>query len=122
MRLKGGACLGAGLTQGGTGFEVYAKETVGAAGRRGADWFDKLCARHGIAHAPGPVDIGVRVEARNEVMETVNNVLYEPKRTGYPKPFTNKVRTFCQHPGGFVSPENDDNDLAGDHGHSYTTL
>ena len=54
LLLKDGACLGARLTQGQTEFEVYAKETVVAAGRRGADWFDKLCARHGIAHAPGP--------------------------------------------------------------------
>ena len=122
LLLKDGACLGASLTQGETEFEVYAKETVVAAGRRGADWFDKLCARHGIAHAPGPVDIGVRVEVRSEVMETVNNVLYESKLIGYPKPFKNKVRTFCQNPGGFVSQENYDNDLAVVNGHSYKDL
>ena len=122
LLLKDGACLGGRLTQGETEFEVYAKETVVAAGRRGADWFDKLCARHGIAHAPGPVDIGVRVEVRNEVMETVNNVLYESKLIGYPKPFKNKVRTFCQNPGGFVSQENYDNDLAVVNGHSYKDL
>ena len=122
LLLKDGACLGARLTQGETEFEVYAKETVVAAGRRGADWFDKLCARHGIAHAPGPVDIGVRVEVRSEVMETVNNVLYESKLIGYPKPFKNKVRTFCQNPGGFVSQENYDNDLAVVNGHSYKDL
>ena len=122
LLLKDGTCLGARLTQGQTEFEVYAKETVVAAGRRGADWFDKLCARHGIAHAPGPVDIGVRVEVRSEVMETVNNVLYESKLIGYPKPFKNKVRTFCQNPGGFVSQENYDNDLAVVNGHSYKDL
>ena len=63
--------------------------------------------------------IGVRVEVRNEVMETVNNVLYESKLIGYPKPFKNKVRTFCQNPGGFVSQENYDNNLAVVNGHSY---
>ena len=90
--------------------------------RRGADWLEKLCAEHNIAHAPGTVDIGVRVEVRNEVMETVNNVLYESKLIGYPKPFKNKVRTFCQNPGGFVSQENYDNDLAVVNGHSYKDL
>lgn len=65
------------------------------------------------------MDIGVRVEVRNEVMETVNNVLYESKLIGYPKPFKNKVRTFCQNPGGFVSQENYDNNLAVVNGHSY---
>ena len=117
--IRDGVCLGAHLSEGGNTYEVYAGHTIVAAGRRGADWFDKLCARHNIAHAPGTVDIGVRVEVRNEVMETVNNVLYESKLIGYPKPFKNKVRTFCQNPGGVVSQENYDNDLAVVNGHAY---
>lgn len=100
-------------------FELFGDHIVVAAGRRGASWFEKLCEEHGIAHQPGTVDIGVRVEVRNEVMENVNNVLYESKLIGYPKPFKNKVRTFCQNPGGFVSQENYDNDLAVVNGHSY---
>lgn len=68
------------------------------------------------------MDIGVRVEVRNEIMERVNEVLYESKLIGYPKPFKNKVRTFCQNPGGFVSQENYDNDLAVVNGHSYKDI
>ena len=120
--IRDGVCLGAHLSEGGNTYEVYAGHTIVATGRRGADWFDKLCARHNIAHAPGTVDIGVRVEVRNEVMETVNNVLYESKLIGYPKPFKNKVRTFCQNPGGFVSQENYDNNLAVVNGHSYKDM
>ena len=52
-------------------------------------------------------------------MEKVNAVLYESKLVGYPAPYKNKVRTFCQNPGGFVSQENYDNDLAVVNGHSY---
>ncbi len=100
----------------------FADKVVVATGRRGAEWFEKLCVQHNIAHAPGTVDIGVRVEVRNEVMEEVNKVLYESKLIGYPKPFKNKVRTFCQNPGGFVSQENYDNDLAVVNGHSYKDL
>lgn len=103
----------------GDGMEITAKHTVVATGRRGADWLEALCEEHGIAHQPGTVDIGVRVEVRNEIMEDVNNVLYESKLIGYPQPFKNKVRTFCQNPGGFVSQENYDNDLAVVNGHSY---
>ena len=55
-------------------------------------------------------------------METVNRVLYESKLVGYPKPFKDKVRTFCQNPGGFVSQENYDNNLAVVNGHSYKEL
>ncbi len=101
---------------------LYADNTVIATGRRGADWLEKMCAEHDIAHKPGTVDIGVRVEVRNEVMDDVNNVLYESKLIGYPKPFKNKVRTFCQNPGGFVSQENYDNDLAVVNGHSFKEL
>ncbi|MDO4534610.1 MAG: FAD-binding protein [Clostridium perfringens] len=95
---------------------------VVATGRKGADWLEKLCEDHNIAHEPGTVDIGVRVEVRNEIMEDVNNVLYESKLIGYPEPFKNKVRTFCQNPGGFVSQENYDNNLAVVNGHSYKEL
>ena len=100
---------------------ISAGDVVVATGRRGADWLERVCVEHGIAHAPGPVDIGVRVEVRNEVMETVNNVLYESKLIGYPKPYCNKVRTFCQNPGGFVSQEMYDGGLAVVNGHSYKT-
>lgn len=99
--------------------EINAEYTVVAAGRRGADWLERMCEEFNIAHQPGTVDIGVRVEVRNEIMEDVNNVLYESKLIGYPNPFKNKVRTFCQNPGGFVSQENYDNDLAVVNGHSY---
>lgn len=120
--IKDGACVGGILAEKGNEYECFADHTVVATGRRGADWLETLCEEHGIAHLPGTVDIGVRVEIRNEIMENVNNVLYESKLIGYPQPFKNKVRTFCQNPGGFVSQENYDNDLAVVNGHSYKDL
>lgn len=100
-------------------FQIHAAQTVVAVGRRGAAWLAKVCEEHGIGHEPGPMDMGVRVEVRNEVMDDVNNVLYESKLVGYPNPFRDKVRTFCQNPGGFVSQENYDGRLAVVNGHSY---
>lgn len=120
--LDGDTCIGiAAEPASGKGepIELYAPRTVVATGRRGADWLEHICAEHGIAHQPGTVDIGVRVEVRNEIMEEVNEALYESKLVGYPLPFKNKVRTFCQNPGGIVSQENYDNDLAVVNGHSY---
>ena len=101
---------------------IEAEEVIVATGRRGAEWLEKLCAEHHIAHQPGTVDIGVRVEVRNEIMEKINTVLYESKLVGHPAPFKNKVRTFCQNPGGFVSQENYDHGLAVVNGHSYKDL
>ena len=120
--LDGEKCLGVTVFDGSSTFNILAEKTVVCTGRRGADWLEQLCAEHNIAHLPGTVDIGVRVEVRNEIMETVNNALYESKLIGYPKPFKNKVRIFCQNPGGFVSQENYDNDLAVVNGHSYKDL
>lgn len=99
--------------------EVFSNKVVVATGRKGADWLKDMCTKHNINHSAGTVDIGVRVELRNEVMESVNNVLYESKLIGHPTPFKDKVRTFCQNPGGFVSQENYDNNLAIVNGHSY---
>ena len=120
--LDGNTCTGVVIRENDSQREIHAKQVVIATGRRGADWLEKLCAKHGIAHKPGTVDIGVRVECRNEVMETINNVLYEGKLIGYPNPWKNKVRTFCQNPGGFVAQENYDNDLAVVNGHSYKDI
>jgi uncharacterized FAD-dependent dehydrogenase len=115
-------CLGGYISDGKETCEIRAAHTIVATGRRGAEWLERLCTEHHIEHEPGTVDIGVRVEVRNEIMEKVNEVLYESKLVGYPNPFKNKTRTFCQNPGGFVSQENYDNDLAVVNGHSYKEL
>lgn len=121
--LDDGTCKGVHLRNSkGEEMTIEGDNTVIATGRRGADWLEKICAEYDIAHQPGTVDIGVRVEVRNEIIEKVNEVLYESKLIGYPGPFKNKVRTFCQNPGGFVSQENYDNDLAVVNGHSYKDL
>ena len=120
--IEDGVCIGGYISDGKTTREIRAEHTIVATGRRGAEWLEHLCTEHGIEHMPGTVDIGVRVEVRNEIMEKVNEVLYESKLVGYPQPFKNKVRTFCQNPGGFVSQENYDNDLAVVNGHSYKEL
>lgn len=98
---------------------IYGHKIIMATGRRGSEWLFKVCNNYNITHQPGTVDIGVRVECRNEVMEEVNKALYESKLIGYPNPFKNKVRTFCQNPGGVVSEERYDEGLSTVNGHSY---
>ena len=117
-----GVCKGV-WTQHNTSKHLSTKEfsnnVIVATGRRGAEWLFNQCNEHDIEHVPGTVDVGVRVECRNEVMEEVNKALYEGKFIGYPEPFKNKVRTFCQNPGGYVAQENYDHGLAVVNGHSY---
>lgn len=119
LMIEDGACSGAVIYKDGKEEIIYADKVVVATGRRGADWLEKACKAHGIEHQPGTVDVGVRVEVKSEVMSEVNEALYESKLIGYPQPFKNKVRTFCQNPGGFVAQENYDNALAVVNGHSF---
>ena len=119
LLIKDGVCTGVRVSDKNGEELIYADRIIVGVGRRGADWLARVCIVHGIAHTAGTVDIGVRVEVCNEIMETVNNVLYESKLIGYPNPFKDKVRTFCQNPGGFVAQENYENDLALVNGHSY---
>ena len=100
-------------------FTVSGERVVVGTGRKGADWLQDMCRKHRISHNAGTVDIGVRVEVRSEIMEEINEVLYESKLIGHVEPFHDKVRTFCQNPGGFVSQENYDNNLAVVNGHAF---
>ena len=49
------------------------------------------------------VDIGVRVEVPNAVMDHLTKNLYEAKLGNYSDTLKNKVLTFLRNPGGFVS-------------------
>lgn len=101
------------------GDTFYAKEIVSAIGREGSDWFSSICKDHGIETKVGTVDIGVRVEVRDEVMEFLNKNLYEAKLVYYTPTFDDKVRTFCTNPSGEVATEYYENNLAVVNGHAY---
>ncbi len=101
------------------GDTYYAKEIVSAIGREGSDWFNQICKEHGIETKVGTVDIGVRVEVRDEVMELLNKNLYEAKLVYYTPTFDDKVRTFCTNPSGEVATEYYENNLAVVNGHAY---
>lgn len=101
------------------GEELFAAEIVAAVGREGADWFAHICKQIGVETEVGTVDIGVRVEVRDEVMELLNKNLYEAKLVYYTPTFDDKVRTFCTNPSGEVATEYYDNGLAVVNGHAY---
>lgn len=101
------------------GESFYADEIVSAVGREGADWFKDKCHEIGIETTAGTVDIGVRVEVRDEVMQFLNDNLYEAKLVLYTPTFDDKVRTFCTNPSGEVSTEYYEGGLAVVNGHAY---
>ena len=99
--------------------EFYSNKVVLAVGRKGANWLAEMCEKHNIESRAGVVDIGVRYELPDSVMKDINKYMYEGKFIGYPYPFKDKVRTFCQNPSGFVASEVYDNNLTLVNGHSY---
>ena len=101
------------------GEQFAGKEIVIAIGREGADWFSHICREHGIQTKVGTVDIGVRVEVRDEVMDFLNQNLYEAKLVYHTPTFDDKVRTFCTNPSGEVATEYYENGLAVVNGHAY---
>lgn len=101
------------------GDTYYAPDIVSAIGREGSDWFSHICGEHEIETQVGTVDIGVRVEVRDEVMEFLNKNLYEAKLVYYTPTFDDKVRTFCTNPSGEVATEYYENGLAVVNGHAY---
>ena len=101
------------------GERIYAKEIVSAIGREGSEWFSHICQAHGIETKVGTVDIGVRVEVRDEIMEFLNENLYEAKLVYHTPTFDDKVRTFCSNPSGEVATEYYEGGLAVVNGHAY---
>ncbi|SDZ76478.1 hypothetical protein SAMN02745687_00321 [Lachnospiraceae bacterium NK3A20] len=103
----------------GKGETFTAPKVVVAVGRDGAEWLDGQCEKVGIESTPGTVDIGIRVEVRDEVMQYLNDNLYEAKLVYHTPTFDDKVRTFCTNPSGEVATEYYDDNLAVVNGHAY---
>ena len=106
-------------TRGQTAEKVYADRIVAAPGRAGAKWLTERCQKLGLETVNNEVDIGVRVEVPNAVMDHLTRHLYEAKLVYYSDTFESKVRTFCMNPGGVVSGEYYEGGLAVVNGHSY---
>lgn len=103
---ENGTVTGAHLTdKDGNTEDVSAHYVVAAPGRGGAEWLAGIAHEHNISTRNNEVDIGVRVEVPNSVMDNLTKHLYEAKMVYYSDTFENKVRTFCMNPGGIVSEE-----------------
>lgn len=90
-----------------------------AVGRDGSKWLQSLCEEHHIVLTHNQVDIGVRVETNDVIMEEINQNLYEGKfifRTSV----GTEVRTFCSNPSGHVVVENHSGTILAN-GHAYAT-
>lgn len=83
---------------------LKAEKVVLALGRSGNKLIKDICGSNNIEFKNGRVDIGVRVECPNEVMEKLNKNFYECK-IYFQGSFGDKARMFCTNPSGFVTVE-----------------
>jgi hypothetical protein len=88
-----------------------------AAGRQGSKWMTEMFKNHHIKLYNNHVDIGVRVETNDVIMEEINEHLYEGKFI-YNTSLGTHVRTFCSNPSGHVVVENHNGTMLAN-GHAF---
>ncbi|MDL2211431.1 NAD(P)/FAD-dependent oxidoreductase [Erysipelotrichaceae bacterium OttesenSCG-928-M19] len=97
--------------------KIYAKYVVAAPGRDGSKWLSNVLEKYGVEMYNNQVDIGVRVETSDIIMEEINDNLYEGKFI-YHTSVGTTVRTFCSNPSGHVVIENHSGTMLAN-GHAY---
>ena len=97
---------------------INSKYVFIAAGREGASWLHNIAKRNGIKISNNQIDIGVRVETNDLIMEEINEHLYEGKFV-YNTSLGTHVRTFCSNPSGHVVVENHGGTVLAN-GHAYS--
>ncbi len=97
--------------------KIMADYVVLGVGRGGSTWLNKTLSKYQIGFKSNRVDIGVRVETNDIIMDEINEYLYEGKFI-YNTSVGTKVRTFCSNPSGHVVIENWDGIMVCN-GHAY---
>lgn len=96
---------------------MKAKQVFLAPGRDGSVWLKDVMRGQKIPMKNLQVDIGVRVETSDIVMQEINEHLYEGKFM-YRTSVGTVVRTFCSNPSGHVVVENHSGTMLAN-GHAY---
>jgi len=99
------------------GEKLVAEKVIIAPGRDGSTWLASLLKKRRLNLMNNQVDIGVRVETSNIVMEEINEHLYEGKFV-FNTSVGTRVRTFCSNPSGHVVVENHSGTMLAN-GHAY---
>ncbi|MDD2715330.1 MAG: NAD(P)/FAD-dependent oxidoreductase [Candidatus Wallbacteria bacterium] len=85
--------------------EISADSVIAAPGRVGSRWLYCECTRLGLGVTYRGVEIGVRVEVPNEIMDEITSIIYDPAFFIFSDTYDDLLRTFCTNRGGFVTKE-----------------
>lgn len=83
-----------------------AKHVILAPGRVGAEWVAGVARAHGITVSQRGIEVGVRVEVHNEIMQDLCATIYDPTFFVRTSKYDDQTRTFCTNYGGYVALEN----------------
>lgn len=95
-----------------------AASVILAPGRVGAEWVGSVARSHGIMLSQRGIEVGVRVEVHNEIMQDLCSIIYDPTFFVRTSKYDDQTRTFCTNLGGFVALENYQ-DIVCVNGHAY---
>jgi uncharacterized FAD-dependent dehydrogenase len=90
-----------------------------APGRVGANWMASVAQKHGIHLSQRGIEVGIRVEVHNDIMDDLCNIIYDPTFFVQTPTYDDQTRTFCTNQGGFISLENY-RDFVCVNGHAYS--
>ncbi|MGM0395136.1 MAG: NAD(P)/FAD-dependent oxidoreductase [Thermodesulfobacteriota bacterium] len=96
-----------------------APSVILAPGRVGANWMASVAGKHGIQLSQRGIEVGVRVEVHNDIMDDLCNIIYDPTFFVQTHTYDDQTRTFCTNQGGFISLENY-RDFVCVNGHAYS--
>jgi len=99
--------------------EYKAPNVILAPGRIGANWVASVAQNHGIRLSQRGIEVGVRVEVHNDIMEDLCSVIYDPTFFIQTSTYDDQTRTFCTNKGGFITLENY-TDFVCVNGHAYS--
>ena len=86
--------------------EYTTKNVILAPGRIGANWVASVVSKHGINLSHRGIEVGVRVEVHNDIMDDLCNIIYDPTFFIQTPTYDDQTRTFCTNQGGFITLEN----------------
>jgi hypothetical protein len=90
-----------------------------APGRFGMMWLAEQANKLGVKSHYGPIDIGVRIEVKSEIMNEICEIQRDPKFHIYTKTHDDHIRTFCTNHEGYIVMEAYEDGTVGVNGHSY---
>ena len=99
-------------------YTISGDNIVIATGRTSGQLIVDTCTKLSIPLSYNKVDIGVRVEMKDEIWKHFSDKIYEPKILNKSKTYNDDCRMFCFNKGGLVSAENN-NGIITANGHAY---